>query len=37
MLAVAMAILYLANAPFPVLVVIGLTYIISLALESMFR
>ena len=37
MLAVAAAILYLANAPFPVLIVIGMIYIIGLALESMFR
>lgn len=37
MLAVAVAILYLADAPFPELVVIGMLYIIGLALESMFR
>lgn len=37
MLAVAMAILYLADAPFPVLVVIGMVYIIGLALESMIH
>lgn len=37
MLAVAVAILYLADAPFPMLVVIGMVYIIGLALESMIR
>ena len=37
MLAVAVAILYLADAPFPVFVVIWMIYIIGLALESSFR
>lgn len=37
MLAIAAAILYLADAPFGVLVTIGMLYIIGLALESMFR
>ena len=37
MLASAAAILYLADAPFRELVVIGMIYIIGLALESMFR
>ena len=37
MFAVAAAILYLADAPFPVFVVIWMIYIIGLALESMFR
>ena len=37
MLAVAAAILYLADAPFPVLIVIGMIYIIELALKSMIR
>ena len=37
MLAIAAAILYLADAPFGVLVVIGMLYIIGLALESIFR
>ena len=37
MLAIAAAILYLADAPFSVLVVIGMLYIIGLALESMLR
>lgn len=37
MFAVAAAILYLADAPFSVFIVIGMIYIIGLALESMFR
>lgn len=37
MLAIAAAILYLADAPFGVLVVVGRLYIIGLALESMLR
>lgn len=37
MLAIAASILYLADAPFGVLVVVGMLYIIGLALESMLR
>ena len=37
MWAIAAAILYLADAPFGVLVVVGMLYIIGLALESMLR
>lgn len=37
MLAIAAAILYLADAPFGVLVLVGMLYIIGLALESMLR
>ena len=37
MLAIAAAIMYLADAPFGVLVAIGMLYIIGLAFESMFR
>lgn len=37
MLAIAAAILYLADAPFGVLVVVGMLYIIGLTLESMLR
>lgn len=37
MLAVALAILYLADAPFSVRLAIGIAYIIGLAWESMLR